>query len=474
MLGDGLSKEEIAKRLVRLRNVEVLHEAQRFKVWHLRDENRSLRKEVTLLKATVKEQQHTIDDLKLQMEELRIIVFGKKKRKYEGSDDDLPPIAPKPPIARSKDSYRRKLPREDEVTETREYPVALCAHCGGGFGERDRIICFEEDIPLPQKKIVVKHLIEKGWCEPCRTWSAGAPLPAAPVILGPTVKRYVAYLGVICRQSYSQIEDILKQGYDFDISQGEIAKIVEKEGERLRPEYERLLAQIRDEPSIHLDETRWDIFTNKGERGFAWTMVGGVSQNTVFALGKSRGRGNAEDLIGGSKAIRVTDDYAAYRNLKGKHQLCLAHILRKLRDLARSVELMETKRAHCISAYKTFAAVYADIENARTSPDAVSAYDALHERLARFAAPSPRDPAKLARVKTQVRKRVHNYLTCLTHQDVASDNNVAERSLRHLVLKRKISFGSLCERTAETMAILCSVLLSYKHCGTLRNYLAGV
>jgi hypothetical protein len=88
--------------------------------------------------------------------------------------------------------------------------------------------------------------------------------------------------------------------------------------------------------------------------------------------------------------------------------------------------------------------------------------------------PSPRDPLKLVRVKTQVRQRAAYYLTCLKHPNVASDNNAAERSLRHLVIKRKISFGSLGERTAETMAILLSVLLSYRNHGTLRDYLAGV
>jgi hypothetical protein len=32
----------------------------------------------------------------------------------------------------------------------------------------------------------------------------------------------------------------------------------------------------------------------------------------------------------------------------------------------------------------------------------------------------------------------------------------------------------MSERTAETLAILCSVLLAYKQRGTLRGYLTGV
>ena len=77
----GLPAEEIKRRLIRLRNLEYLHEQQRFKIWNLRDANRELKKEVAALKAVVGEQQKTIDDLKLRLEELSTIVFGRKRQK---------------------------------------------------------------------------------------------------------------------------------------------------------------------------------------------------------------------------------------------------------------------------------------------------------------------------------------------------------------------------------------------------------
>jgi transposase len=201
---------------------------------------------------------------------------------------------------------------------------------------------------------------------------------------------------------------------------------------------------------------------------------GGTSSEAVFELGKTRGKGNAEHLLGDSKAVVVSDDYAVYRNLKNPHQLCCAHVLRKLRDLAASSEITGAIHDHCVAAYKTFAELYTAIEMARVSADLVSSYDELLPRLQQFVHAHPDDPVKLARVKKQVALRIANYLTCLLYPDVASDNNAAERSLRHLVLKRKISFGSLSEKTADTLAVLLSVLLSYKRRGTLRDYLMGV
>lgn len=474
MLGIGLPPEEIEKRLIRLRNLEVLHTAQRFKIWHLRDENRALKKEVALLTATVKEQQNTIDDLKLQMEELRAMVFGKKRKREDvRHDDDLPPTHAFSSQPRSKESYHRNLPTEDEITHSVSHPVNCCTQCGGSFSERESKTYIEEDIPLPQHKVVIRHTIEKGYCLSCRYWSTSAPLPTTPVILGSNVKRYICYLSVVCRQSYAQIQDILEHTYDFTTSQGEIAKILEQEGSRLHPEYERLKVSIRGEPSIHLDETGWNILTG-GDRGFAWTMVGGTTSDAVFLLGKTRGKGNAINLIGDSEAVVVSDDYAAYHNINNQHQLCCAHILRKLRDLATSSELSGTVKTHCRASYQTFAGIYMAIETARQAEHPLDWYDELLKQLTTFATPHPTDPKKLLRVKAQVAARPTNYLTCLKFQQVATDNNAAERSLRHLVLKRKISFGSLNEQTAETMAILLSVLMSWKRRGQLRNYLMGV
>lgn len=465
----SLSKQEINARMVELRNLRQLHAAQKTRIELLEEQVVLLKQENALLRSANTTLTATVDDFKLQLEELRTIVFGKKRRR-ENDSDDTPPTHKS---TRMPESYKRPIPKEGDVTETKDHPLAACTHCHGKLSRRETTAYFEEDIPLPQKKTVIKHLVEKGYCSSCKKWSSAASLPSASVVFGKNIKRYVTYLSVCARQSYAQIQDLLLHTYQFEISQGEIAKILEGEDTRMRPEYERLKAAIRGEPSVHLDETGWNLLIGDGYRRWAWTMVGGESGESVFVLGKTRGKGNANDLLEDSQAVVVSDDYGAYRTLE-RHQLCCAHILRKLRDLARSGEITGTVHDQCDVAYKTFAAIYTDIEVARASPAPRSEHDTLLERLRTFATANAHDSAKLARIRKQVADRAPNYLTCLLRPNVASDNNAAERSLRHLVLKRKISFGSLSEKTAETLAILLSVLLSFKRRGTLRSYLVGV
>lgn len=458
--------------MIELRNLRKLHAGAIKRVSILKEENKRLKERMAVLELAFDNHEKIIADLRLQLEELRTIVFGKKRQKDEHTDIDDDSPQNQAVNYRTPDSYKREIPKE--VTDIKDHPIDSCTHCGGQVSEKEVVTYFVEDIPLPQKKIVIKHIVEKGYCQSCKCWSTKEPLPSSKVTLGPNVKRYVTYLSVICRQSYGQIQQLLDHTYNFEISQGEIAKILERQGENMRPEYERLKVKIRGEPSIHLDETGWNLVMGDGFKRYAWTMTGGESKESVFVLGKTRGKGNAMDLVGDSKAVVVSDDYGAYRNIENDHQLCCAHILRKLRDLAISSEIKGKVHDHCVLTYKVFKKIYADIEDTRLSPDPQSSHKSLFRRLKSFSIPQDIDPAKLVRVKEQVSARTENYLTCLLRPNVTSNNNAAERSLRHLVLKRKISFGSFKEKTAETLAILASVLLSRKQSGTLSAYLKGV
>lgn len=442
-----LSEEEIKRRLIRLRNFEQLYPKARDRIV-------LLIQEVKTLKATVASQQKTIEDLKLQMEELRTIVFKRKQPPSNGYRSIPDPSLQKAP--RTPDSYQRPIPPEQEVTNRMNHPIDHC-DCGSPVIKRKIITFYEEDIPIPIRKSVTKHLVEKAYCPRCQKWKPAIPLPTAKVILGPNVQKYVCYLSVMCRLSFTQIQNILQDAYRMAVSQGEIANILNRRADHLRPRYEQLRENIRGEPIVHLDETGWKLFVEQ-ERSYSWVMSGGQSQESVFLIGENRGKGHAEDLIGPDyDGVVVTDDYGAYRKLK-KHQLCWAHLLRKFRDLTNSQELSEPQQLHCASMYRKLCKIYCAIKDNRT----VERYDEFTKKLTNFSRVNTDDPLKMTRLKTTLLKNIPSYLTCLQNSQIPMTNNLAERSLRHLVLKRKISFGSLTKRTAENLAILLSVLMSFK------------
>jgi transposase len=303
---------------------------------------------------------------------------------------------------------------------------------------------------------VIKHEVEKSWCENCKKWKQKIPLPNSEVVLGPNVQKYVCYLSVMRRLSFTQIQNLLYDTYQIQISQGEISKILDRESIHLGPFYEQLKEKIRDEPAAHLDETGWKLFTDP-DKSFSWVMSGSQSKESVFLIGENRGKGNADKLLGAYDGVVVTDDYGAYRKLEN-HQLCWAHLLRKFRDLANSQELNENQSDYCKKEYSKLCLIYSDLKEKRQ----IKNYDKFYKKLFNFSKIRANEPRKMARLKTTFLKNIPNYLTCLKDPDIPMTNNLAERSLRHLVLKRKISFGSFAKRTADNLAILLSCLMSLK------------
>lgn len=448
-----LSQEEIKKRLIRLRNLEYLHESQRLKIWNLQSENRKLKKEIKDLKLVISEQQKTIKDLKLQIEELRTMVFGRKKKKEDKDENDLLP--PKEKIERDDAAYQRPIPKEEEITKVISRSLNCCNKCSGKIIKKKTIVFYEEDIPIPARKVVLKHVVEKGYCSKCKKW-VNEPLPNAKVILGQNVQKYVCYLSVICRLSFTQIQNVLKDTYQIHISQGEIAKILDREAIKLRPFFEQLKLKIRGEPGVHLYETSWKQLCD-GSKTFSWVMSGVESKDNVFLIGESRGKGNMEKLLEDFDGFTITDDYVAYQKLK-KNQLCFAHLIRKWRDLTRSEELNEEQRNYYKEEYVKLCLFFEELKQNR-KPEKYKEY---FQKLKDLSEICSYDSLKAKRIKLTLRKNIPRYLTCLSDPRIPLTNNQAERSLRHLVLKRKISFGSLTKRTAKNLSVLLSSLMSLK------------
>lgn len=463
-----LSPKEIYQRMKEWRNLKKLHAAARERVKLLEESVKDQEQMIEILEKQNHTQDRLIQTLQLRVEELERMLFGKKrKKKDENEEDDANTQPPKQPARRSSTSYHRRIPAEDEITAEVPHPIGNCPDCGNPLVRKKKALFYEEDIILPSTttklKEVIQHTVEKGFCTTCRKWRTAVPLPPALVTLGRNIKLYICYLSILIRLSYEQIRTLLTTTYHIHISDGEISNILEQEAIRMRPEYEALAERIRQQKAAHYDETSWHV-QDEEQGGFAWVMIGTETNDAVFSCGQSRGKGNAESLKGDSKHIGVSDDYGVYRNLFTRHQLCWAHPQRKLRDLADTDTLSEEIRAHCRETYQQFAALYQELRNILVQPfdeaRRKEAHAAFLQKLQTIIIPHPADPKKLKTIKESLRKNKEAYLTCLLYENIPPDNNKAERALRHLVLKRKTSFGSKTQRGAETFSVLASVLLS--------------
>jgi len=446
----NIPDNEIKKRLIRLSNLERLHTIARARIVFLEKENKELKLRIKELEDRNTDLNGRIESMAFQLEQIKIKIFGKK------------PILER--VARKREkkirdifSYRRPVPTQ--VTKIEQHPIESCVHCKQILKHKHIKVFFEEDIPLPIQKSVIRHEVEVGYCNSCKRQSSGMLIPSKKAILGERIKKYVCILSIANRLSHNQIQEHLKDVFDLSLSIGEIGNIQSEEANNLRPEYEHLKHSVVSGIATHYDETGWKV--QKEEDGkYAWVATNAENFDTVFLLGKNRGKGNIEDI--GKARLGITDDYAAYKNAFLEHQLCWAHPQRKLRDLVESDEILEEKREYCKTTYEQFSNLYQKIRKRigqKISPNMKTRFKSLFEKVSR---PHSLDPTQLERIKKSLRKNTKQYFTFLKYPTIPIDNNKAERALRHLVIKRKISFGSKTQRGAETTSILASVILSLK------------
>ena len=397
---------------------------------------------ILYLEGQVKDLTQKLTDLGFQFEQMKAIVFGKKGnlKKLLDDEEDEPPHTP-----RTKESYVRPIP--DTITATVDHNLPQ-----GIFKKTRTKTFYVEDIPLAISKTVTKHTVVQGFDG--ISWIGKIPVPTSRVLLGDNARMLIATLSVEQRLSYSQIQQLLELLYSIHVSQGEITNILTKEASHLVVASETILQLIQDEKYHHMDETSWKV---SGEASYAWSITG-ARGSTHYGLGLSRGKGNAVRLRGKSTGVLISDDYGAYKNLATNHQLCFAHLIRKFRDIASHPDFTGILHENLVSQYTEVKQLFKDIKQTLTEKEPVNKKHIFEEKMKSLSVVQTTDPPPLVRVKTTLRKNIHKYLTCFHFPYIPLTNNIAEQSLRHLVIKRRISFGSATHKGARTLSILMTVI----------------
>jgi transposase len=457
------------------KGIITIEQRQRQVISRLKKENQKLRNRVFELEKENKDLREKLENVLLHLAELEEIIFGKKKKKKDNDKYDKPNSAGSSNGGNHRDrsSYSRPAPTKEEVTDIEEHKIGNCPDCGTPLTKKQTIIRYIEDIRLDclngssgsvlKIKQVIEQRIEKGYCPKCKKWHPAISISSKITRAGPKVRMFIAYAINILRLSYEQTKNVLTDLYGFNISDGEIANILEKTAVRLNPELERLKERILSSNSVHLDETGHQTGS---EKNYDWVMASGLTEEAVFLIGKSRGKGNAVDLLKSYKGVRVTDCYGAYKNLHGEHQVCWSHIIRKARDLKDNNNLNTEKREFAKSICDDLKSIYGKIITAKNgsgeqkSPDMIPALENELDIIINRISSSRLSLKKLSNLGKQMQAYKKQLFTCLKYQGIDETNNKAERKLRHLVLKRKISFGTKTKKGDKILETNLSVLLS--------------
>lgn len=328
----------------------------------------------------------------------------------------------------------------------------VCGGCGTSLAlapsvnpDRRQVI----EIPAPNP-VVTEHQAQHKVCAVCHSVTAGT-FPSEitqPVQYGPRLKAVMVYLQVHQLLSFERLTEALRELFGVEPSEGTLASAQTLAYLRLAPVAQAIHTALRQVAVANVDETGIRVAGHT-----EWVHVFSTARMTFYAHHAKRGREAFEaiGLLVGFLGRRVHDSWAPYLSLPGLYALCNAHLLREL--IGRSED---TQQAWLQALIRLLLNMQTAVVSAKAAGQTelpakqCVGYEAAYTRLLndgrRANPPSPPTGKVGHRKQTPTRNLLDRLvahrpaiLAFLYDFRVPFDNNQAERDLRMLKVKLKVS-----------------------------------
>jgi transposase len=431
----------------------------------LRAENQALRTELTHAQAQLAQALAQLAAAQQRIAEL------------EQQRHDPPPFVKpnRPTPTQPKRPRKKRAPHHNQgrrcETPTHIEPHALdrCPEChyrlqGTSINYRRQVI----ELPEPQPVEIIEHQLIKRWCPHCRRWRSPQLDLSGQVLgqgrIGVRIASLIAYLRSTLRLPIRRIQAYLRAVHQLVLSAGELVELLHQVRRTLQGRINGLKQQARASPILHGDETSW---RENGVNGYIWAFsTPGEDAVRYYEYDHSRGQAVLKRILGGKfHGHLVSDFYCGYNDYAGKKQRCWVHLLRALHALKDDHPLDGEVQtwAQAVRACYDDAQAWLAAERQATPDSREAQYVALTGRthaLGLEYAKAYRHPC-CALAKRLLRHEDELFQFVLV-EGLSADNNLAERSIRPLVVIRKISGGSRSAEGTKTRLGLASLFETWQ------------
>jgi transposase len=405
-----------------------------------------------------------IAELEARIEELQQQVKGKTPQ-----NSSLPPSTqhpharPQPPKRKSKkkrggqpghEKHERSLIPTEQCDDVQPLRPTQCRRCDAKLSGSDPEPLRHQVWELPEiKPHVTEYQRHRLTCPSCgETTCAELPVGVPQGQSGPRLMAFTALLMAFYRQSKRRTAEFLRTLLGQPCCPALAVKMQNQVTAALRPSYEALAAELPTQEQLSIDET-----ATKEENGKAWLWTFVARLFTVFAVRATREATALTTFLGEEFRGIVTCDRAKMYWHLGCLQWCWAHLKRDFQAMIdggdrRAKHLgWRLRRATC-----ELFEHWADYRAGRISRAALLRRMGPVRRkaeclLLRGTQSGSRDVRGTCRELYEHRQWLWMFLR---HEGVEPTNNAGERSLRHAVIWRKLSFGTQSasgSRFVETM-----------------------
>jgi transposase len=236
--------------------------------------------------------------------------------------------------------------------------------------------------------------------------------------------------------------------------------------------YADLLEKVRSLAVAHADETSW---RHDGQNYWVW--YAGNKDLAGFLLDPNRTTQAAQKLLGQKfGGVLVADAFASYNGVEPKdRQSCLSHIKTKAKELEQELALVKgaaadpKAREFCQDIQGWVHHACQAHHRLTVKPWRAQSAKAQERKLKKQLNQLCRQPLRYPKAE-KLRQRLTGpeqklLFTCFRRPEVPPTNNQAERSLRPVVIMRKVIQGTRSEKGLENHSVLRSLFETAKRQG---------
>jgi len=349
-----------------------------------------------------------------------------------------------------KGSNLKKVERPDKIIELKS---KKCKHCNSDISKvKSSHISKRQEFDIPPIKIAVTEYQRHTVCCPhCQTVNE-EPFPnhlQATTQYGNNLKAWVSYLNTQHMLPYERIAELIEDMISHKISVGSIYNFLSENSDNLEAFEERLKRELLGVEVLHADETGVNV---KGK--LKWIHTATSNRAVHYAVHDKRGKEaiDAIDILPQYKGILLHDHWAPYNHYTEiTHSFCNAHILRELQSEIDRNDKKWAKELQILlkEANKTVRKHKEEEKPSLSSEireDIIKKYEKITKEAIKTY-PPPEKSNKRGRKKQEKGKnlldRLIKYqietLRFIADFRVPFTNNLAERDLRMIKVKQKIS-----------------------------------
>jgi len=354
--------------------------------------------------------------------------------------------------------HERPLIPTEECDEVVPLKPTACRRCGTKLSGSDGDPLRHQVYELPTiKPLVTEYQRHRLGC-PCCGETTCAPLPPGVPVgqSGPKLIAFVALLMACFRQSKRRTSLFVTSILNIPCCPSLTVKHQTIATQALQPAYAELVAALPTEPQLNGDESP----TKEGPvKSWLWTFV--ARTFTVFALRGSRAATTISELLGETFAGVMSCDRAKMYWRCGRLQWCWAHLKRDFQALIDDQDHQVKRLGHDLM--RPTKALFHHWSRCRDGTITRRGFQRLMQPIRReidslllrgnFSG-NPR--------LTGMCRELHDHRewlwTFLDVPGVEPTNNAAERSLRHAVIWRKLSFGTQSAAGSRFVETLLTVI----------------